>query len=55
MTELAVYLRQFAHLRRAPGAIWTDVTKKQAPHKPILLLAILAELVNEDETLSLNI
>ena len=41
MTELATYIRQFVHLRRAPGAVWTVTTKKQAPHKPILLLAVL--------------
>ncbi len=41
MTELATYIRQFAHLRRAPNAIFTEATKKQAPHKPILLLAVL--------------
>lgn len=41
MTELEVYLKQFARLRRAPGAMWTEETKKKAPHKPILLLAIL--------------
>lgn len=41
MTELAVYMDQFAHLRRAPGAIWTDATKNHAPHKPILLFAVM--------------
>ncbi|HBG05150.1 MAG: HNH endonuclease [Geobacteraceae bacterium GWC2_58_44] len=41
MTELAAYIKQFARLRRAPGAVWTVATKKQAPHKPILLLALL--------------
>ena len=41
MIELEIYIRQFAHLRRAPGAVWTETTKKQAPHKPILLLALL--------------
>ncbi len=41
MTKLEVYMKQFAHLRRAPGAIWTDATKKQAPHKPILLFAVM--------------
>lgn len=41
MTELATYIRQFAHLRRAPNAVFTETTKKQAPHKPILLLAVL--------------
>jgi putative restriction endonuclease len=41
VTELETYILQFAHLRRAPGAVWTVATKKQAPHKPILLLALL--------------
>lgn len=41
MTELTTFIRQFAHLRRAPGAVWSVATKKQAPHKPILLLAVL--------------
>jgi putative restriction endonuclease len=41
MTPLATYIWQFAHLRRAPNAVFTDVTKKRAPHKPILLLAVL--------------
>ena len=41
MTELANYIKQFAHLRRAPNAVFTEATKKQAPHKPILLLAVL--------------
>ncbi len=41
MTGLATYLRQFAHLRRAPNAVFTETTKQQAPHKPLLLLAVL--------------
>jgi putative restriction endonuclease len=41
MTDLATFIIQFAQLRRAPGAVWTVATKKQAPHKPILLLAVL--------------
>jgi len=41
MAELAVYMKQFSRLRRAPGAIWTDTTKNHAPHKPILLLAVM--------------
>lgn len=41
MTELATYITQFARLRRAPGVVWTVATRKQAPHKPILLLAVL--------------
>jgi len=34
-------IRQFSKLRRAPGTMWAEATKKQAPHKPLLLLAIL--------------
>lgn len=34
-------IRQFSKLRRAPGAVWTEKTKRQAPHKPLLLLAVL--------------
>lgn len=41
MTELEKYIRQFAHLRRAPNVIFTEATGKRAPHKPILLLAVL--------------
>jgi len=39
--ELADYLKQFSSLARAPGAVWTEATKRKAPHKPILLLAVL--------------
>lgn len=35
------YLRQFARLRRAPGQVWSDATRKQAPHKPLLLMAVM--------------
>ena len=41
MTDLATYIKQFAHLRRAPNAVFPEATKKRAPHKPILLLAVL--------------
>lgn len=41
MTNLETYIHQFAHLRRAPNAVFTAVSKRQAPHKPILLLAVL--------------
>jgi len=34
-------MKPFASLNRAPGAVWTDATKRKAPHKPILLLAVL--------------
>jgi putative restriction endonuclease len=35
------YLKSFTHLNRAPGRIWTVATKNKAPHKPLLLLALL--------------
>ena len=41
MPDLHDYIRQFAHLRRAPHVVFTEATKKRAPHKPILLLAVL--------------
>lgn len=31
----------FARLRRSPGATWTDATRRRAPHKPLLLLAVM--------------
>jgi hypothetical protein len=37
--NLEIYIRQFAHLRRAPNVVFTAASKRQAPHKPILLLA----------------
>jgi putative restriction endonuclease len=41
MTNLDAYIKQFSKLRRATGPVWTESTKKRAPHKPILLLAVL--------------
>lgn len=41
MGSLEVYICQFAKLRRAPGSVWTATTKNQAPHKPLLLIALL--------------
>ncbi len=37
------YLRCFSRLRRANArqGLWPEATKKQAPHKPLLLLAVL--------------
>jgi len=31
----------FASLKRAPGSIWNEATLRKAPHKPILLLAVI--------------
>ena len=41
MTNLTITIKHFASLNRAPGATWTDATKRKAPHKPLLLLAVL--------------
>ena len=41
MTTLTTSLKSFASLNRAPGPTWTDATKRKAPHKPLLLLAVL--------------
>jgi putative restriction endonuclease len=41
MSDLAHSIKQFTALNRAPGAVWTEATKRKAPHKPILLLAVL--------------
>jgi len=41
MTTLETCIQQFARLKRAPGQVWTDATRCKAPHKPILLLAVL--------------
>lgn len=40
MTPLETYLQAFASLNRAPGA-YDAATLKKAPHKPLLLLALL--------------
>ena len=43
MTELADYIYQFSHLRRANArhGHYSATTRMKAPHKPILLLAVL--------------
>lgn len=41
MTELKTFIKQFATLKRAPNTVFTESTKRKAPHKPILLLAVL--------------
>lgn len=35
------YCAQFSNLTRAPGRIWGDMTRSRAPHKPLLLLAVM--------------
>ena len=44
LKDIETYIDQFARLRRAPGAVWTRATRRLAPHKPFLLLAV-ADLV----------
>jgi len=39
--DLATYIKEFTTPNRAPGATWSEATKHRAPHKPILLLAVL--------------
>ncbi len=51
MTALETYIRQFASLRRAPNAVFPEATRKRAPHKPILLLAVM-DLIARGELLS---
>lgn len=41
MATLDQYVGMFARLNRAPGRIWSAATLKKAPHKPVLLLAVI--------------
>jgi len=41
MTSLTTSIKHFASLNRAPGATWAEATKRKAPLKPLLLLAVL--------------
>ncbi|MDD2897844.1 MAG: hypothetical protein PHI31_03940 [Desulfuromonadaceae bacterium] len=41
MIDITIAIKHFASLNRAPGPSWTDATKRKAPHKPLLLLAVL--------------
>lgn len=41
MTSLTASIKHFDSLNRAPGATWTETTKRKAPHKQLLLLAVL--------------
>ena len=41
MIDLTASIKHFASLNRAPGPTWTAATKRKAPHKPLLLLAVL--------------
>ena len=44
MTTLETYIQHFARLNRAPGQVWAGATRRRAPHKPILLLAVLDQV-----------
>lgn len=35
------YCALFSSLTRAPGPVWTPATRSRAPHKPLLLLAVM--------------
>lgn len=41
MSDLLACIKHFTSLNRAPGPAWTAATKRKAPHKPLLLLAVL--------------
>lgn len=38
---LESYLQMFARLRRANNTVFSDLTKRKAPHKPLLLLTVI--------------
>ncbi len=38
---LAHYIKAFSTLRRAPGTSFPETTRNRAPHKPLLLLAVI--------------
>jgi len=37
MTNLTTSIKYFASLNRAPGATWTDATKRKAPQKNTIM------------------
>lgn len=41
MTTLPTSLKLFSSLSRSSGAVWAVATNRKAPHKPLLLLALL--------------
>lgn len=41
MTSLITSIKHFASLSRDPGVTWSEATRRKAPHKPLLLLAVL--------------
>lgn len=52
MTVLEKYIRHFAQLRRSPGQAWSEATRKRAPHKPLLLMALMDLIARGDITSS---
>jgi putative restriction endonuclease len=40
MIALEIYIKKFTQLNRAPGQVWSEITRNRAPHKPILLMAV---------------
>ncbi|MBP1149442.1 MULTISPECIES: HNH endonuclease [unclassified Methylocaldum] len=48
--ELEDYYRQFAQLKRAPNRIFPETTRHKAPHKPLLLLAIMEMIARGEIT-----
>ncbi|ADH84745.1 HNH endonuclease [Desulfurivibrio alkaliphilus] len=41
MNPLQEHIKHFTRLKRAPGPIWSEASRGRAPHKPLLLLAVL--------------
>jgi putative restriction endonuclease len=48
---IEIFSQTLKTLRVASGTIWTDGTKKKAPHKPLLLLSVL-DLIEQGEITS---
>ena len=48
------YCKLFSSLTRAPGPVWNETTRNRAPHKPLLLLAVM-DLVARDVITSRHI
>jgi putative restriction endonuclease len=42
MSRLEAYFKQFTQLNRASNSVFGEGSKRRAPHKPILLLSVLA-------------
>jgi putative restriction endonuclease len=48
---LEQYCQQFTRLTRAPNRVFPATTKHRAPHKPLLLLAVM-EMVRRGEMIN---